>query len=94
MGVGSCPDGADTLSSAVEKPPLATVSVTATASFPSLLVTDVFCQGLPKQVSKWYCGLVPKAAFSLVVYYVNEVASVRLPGLQLCNVGAVHNVLC
>jgi hypothetical protein len=32
------------------KPPLATVSVTATASFPSLLVTDVFCQGIPKQV--------------------------------------------
>jgi hypothetical protein len=34
------------------KPPLATVSVTAVASFPSLLVTDVFCQGLPKQVRK------------------------------------------
>jgi hypothetical protein len=32
------------------KPPLATVSVTVTASFPSLLVTDIFCQGLPKQV--------------------------------------------
>jgi hypothetical protein len=32
------------------KPLLATVSVTATASFPSLLVTDVFCQGIPKQV--------------------------------------------
>jgi hypothetical protein len=32
------------------KPPLATVTVTATASFPSLLVTDLFCQGIPKQV--------------------------------------------
>lgn len=39
------------------KPPLAVVAVTATANFPSLLVTDVFCQGLAKQVR--HCGSLP-----------------------------------
>ena len=34
----------------LDRPPLATAAVTADASFPSLLLTDVFCEGLPKQV--------------------------------------------
>lgn len=33
------------------RPPLATAVVSAIAAFPSLLLTDVHCHGLPKQVS-------------------------------------------
>lgn len=32
------------------KAPLAVVDVSATAAFPALMITDVFCLGLPKQV--------------------------------------------
>lgn len=35
------------------KPPLAVVAVSATAAFPTLLVTDAFCLGLPKQVRRF-----------------------------------------
>lgn len=42
---------------ALDRPPLATAPVTADASFPSLLFTDVFCEGLPKQVgTAWRCN--------------------------------------
>jgi hypothetical protein len=34
----------------LERPPLATAAVTADASFPAVLFTDVSCEGLPKQV--------------------------------------------
>jgi hypothetical protein len=33
-----------------DAPPLATAAVTADASFPSLLLTDVFCEATPKKV--------------------------------------------
>jgi hypothetical protein len=36
--------------SLLDRAPLATAAVTADASFPSLLFTDAFCEGLPKQV--------------------------------------------
>lgn len=43
-------DGGMGHSMLLERSPLATAAVTADASFPSVLFTDVFCEGLPKQV--------------------------------------------
>jgi len=56
--VGDCGSGCDNGTGGsstcaglqLDRPPLATAAVTADASFPSLLLTDVFCEGLPKQV--------------------------------------------
>lgn len=57
-GGGGC-DGAGGGCAAglLARAPLATAAVTADASFPSLLFTDVFCEGLPKQVSWQMLGL-------------------------------------
>jgi hypothetical protein len=46
-------DGSMGPSMLLERPPLATAAVTADASFPSVLFTDVFCEGLAKQVKTW-----------------------------------------
>lgn len=52
--VGDCyssgTDGSAGQTALLDRPPLATAPVSADASFPSLLFTDVFCEGLPKQV--------------------------------------------
>lgn len=47
---GSGYDSSAVHGSLLDRAPLATAAVTADASFPSLLFTDAFCEGLPKQV--------------------------------------------
>lgn len=43
----------------LDRPPLATAAITAEASFPSLLLTDVYCEQLPKQVRRLRLSNLP-----------------------------------
>lgn len=41
----------------LDQPPLAIAAVTADAMFPSVLFTDVYCNGIPKQVTRKWCTM-------------------------------------
>lgn len=51
------PSGMECYLQSEQRPPLAAIAVTATAAFPALLVTDVHCSGLPKQVGSKFAKL-------------------------------------